>query len=179
MKHYRYLAALAIAIQFVAHATTAEEPPQYQVEVVIFEHADPAIAGETFVAEFVDTELQGKRRIGRFGRLAAEDYQLGDVVARLSRASSFKPVIHTGWVHPGVEGDDARAKAVSGRTTSGASISGSVTLFRDRRLHLELDLEISGAQAPFKLEQRRRIRSRTLQYFDHPRFGVIALVTPL
>ncbi|MGB5299133.1 MAG: CsiV family protein, partial [Thiogranum sp.] len=29
-----------------------------------------------------------------------------------------------------------------------------------------------------RLRQQRRMRSKELHYFDHPRFGVIALITP-
>ena len=29
-----------------------------------------------------------------------------------------------------------------------------------------------------RLKERRRMRSKELHYFDHPRFGVIALITP-
>jgi len=29
-----------------------------------------------------------------------------------------------------------------------------------------------------RLKQQRRMRSKEIHYFDHPRFGVVALITP-
>jgi hypothetical protein len=36
----------------------------------------------------------------------------------------------------------------------------------------------TAARSAYRLSERRRIRSGELHYFDHPRFGVIARVTP-
>lgn len=69
-------------------------------------------------------------------------------------------------------------------------------LSRSRFLHLALDLRYSpqGAapagplfsifgreaeSAPlYRLAQSRRVRSGELNYFDHPRFGAIVMLTP-
>ncbi len=79
-----------------------------------------------------------------------------------------------------------------------AWLEGTLTVSVNRYLHLEADLlydsgaprrpggllGIFSAFAPepaphrFRLQQKRRMRSGELHYFDHPRFGLIALVTP-
>jgi hypothetical protein len=61
-----------------------------------------------------------------------------------------------------------------------------VTLIRERYLHLDVDLLLlranyaDGADSgpAFQLREKRRMRSREVHYFDHPRFGMIAVVTP-
>jgi hypothetical protein len=72
------------------------------------------------------------------------------------------------------------------------SVEGTITLIRERYLHLDMDLLLmttrnNGAvvysDSPnsvpaFRLSEKRRIRSSELHYFDHPRFGAIARVTP-
>lgn len=76
------------------------------------------------------------------------------------------------------------------------TIDGTVRLSRSRFLHLALDLRYSpqgataaaplfsifGRQAEpaplYRLAQSRRVRSGELNYFDHPRFGAIVLLTP-
>ena len=72
------------------------------------------------------------------------------------------------------------------------SIEGIVKLVRERFLHLDVNLQLMSAtdgtevmfsDAPnskpaFELIETRRIRSNVLHYFDHPRFGLIARVTP-
>ena len=72
-----------------------------------------------------------------------------------------------------------------------AYVNGLARVAVERYLHLDLDLRLhlpaSATQATspeeygvpeIRLRQQRRMRSKELHYFDHPRFGVIALITP-
>ena len=75
-------------------------------------------------------------------------------------------------------------------TESPVKIEGTVRVAVERYLHLYLDLklvdttlafetDLSEYDLPeFRMKQRRRMRSKELHYFDHPKFGVIALITP-
>lgn len=78
------------------------------------------------------------------------------------------------------------------------TIDGTITVSRNRYLHLKTDLLYHKAEAQaqeesglfsifsredrqpdvFRMRQQRRIREGELHYFDHPMFGLIALVTP-
>ena len=57
-------------------------------------------------------------------------------------------------------------------------LDGSITLLRERYLHLAVDLTLRSSGSLYRLDEARRIRSGELHYFDNPRFGVIARVTP-
>lgn len=81
-------------------------------------------------------------------------------------------------------------------------LDGVVTLTLSRYLHLDVDLvlrgqpeEVSAPTTPgndsffgtaptqmriplYRLNESRRMRSKELHYFDHPMFGVLAIVTP-
>jgi hypothetical protein len=71
-------------------------------------------------------------------------------------------------------------------------LDGTATLGLQRYLYLTLDLVLLPADMPadwtprpegttfggFRLTETRRMRSKELHYFDHPLFGVVALVTP-
>lgn len=69
-------------------------------------------------------------------------------------------------------------------------VDGTVTVSLSRYLHLAADLVFraplreDGAEPgvaylqSFAMDQRRRMRSREIHYLDHPRFGVIAMITP-
>ncbi|MFQ5487083.1 MAG: CsiV family protein [Gammaproteobacteria bacterium] len=80
-----------------------------------------------------------------------------------------------------------------------ARLDGLITVSVNRYLHFNVDLLYDNAheeadqgslfrifnafaseQPPhlFRMQQSRRLRSGELHYFDHPRFGMIALVTP-
>jgi hypothetical protein len=55
-----------------------------------------------------------------------------------------------------------------------------VALARGRYLHLTLDLALqpAGSSERYILRQTRRMRSTERHYIDHPKFGVIAVITP-
>lgn len=71
-------------------------------------------------------------------------------------------------------------------------LEGLVRLSRGRFLNLGVDLRLRQPGEPprgffnrqaapdriYRLQQARRVRSGELQYFDHPRFGAIVLITP-
>ena len=80
-------------------------------------------------------------------------------------------------------------------TSHDEKIEGTVKVTLGRYLHLTLDLtfqkraeernvfsffdfnkEVSASS--FRLTQKRRLRSKELHYFDHPKFGVLAIITP-
>ena len=72
-------------------------------------------------------------------------------------------------------------------------LDGNITVFAQRYLHLAIDLwwlqhndgssVVNGESLPeegarvFHIEEQRRVRLNELHYFDHPRFGVLAMVT--
>jgi hypothetical protein len=67
-------------------------------------------------------------------------------------------------------------------------LSGTVFLERGQFLHLGMTLTYAMASppaglgaapdTPFTINESRRVRFYERNYFDHPAFGVIALVTP-
>ena len=75
-----------------------------------------------------------------------------------------------------------RASCRFSRWCRGSSgLSGQIALSRGRYLHLTLDLGLSTGDRSgqrYVLRQTRRMRSNERHYIDHPKFGVIALITP-
>lgn len=60
------------------------------------------------------------------------------------------------------------------------SLSGTITLYRSRYLHLSVDLSFLTEEGTrFVIRQHRRMRSSELHYLDSPGLGVIALVVPI
>jgi hypothetical protein len=77
-------------------------------------------------------------------------------------------------------------------------VTGTINVSRNRYLHLDADLVFEPAPVKqaatslfsifkpeepqvkgYRMQQSRRIRSGEVHYFDHPRFGLIALLTPI
>lgn len=118
---------------------------------------------------------------------------LDEVFARLRRSSAYRPIAQEAWVQPGLaQGRSAPvdlARLAQVRRAGGASASasidrgeltGEVLLYRNRFLHLELDLALTDADGSRQqLRGSRRIRSGEPNYFDAPGLGVVAMVTPL
>jgi Peptidoglycan-binding protein, CsiV len=114
-----------------------------------------------------------------FPALPAAKYKLTPIEESLRRSRNFQPLAHFGWTQPGYPRDDARFLAIQPLVPGSSGLKGQIALSRGRYLHLTLDLVYAGADGQrYVLRQARRMRSNERHYIDHPRFGVIALVTP-
>ena len=126
----------------------------------------------------------------------------------LARSAPYRPIAHLAWRQAVPGRRQAKALELPGgqRNPDRAYVDGLVRVAVERYLHLDLDLRLhlpdSAIQAApqdnqalpedyqdqaasqdfgvpdIRLRQQRRMRSKELHYFDHPRFGVIALITP-
>lgn len=98
------------------------------------------------------------------------------------------------------DGSQADAPATEGEaaaTGAQVTLEGTIDLSRNRYLHLDVDLVYRPPVAPqsgglfsifkgdqpqvtaYRMHQSRRVRSKQIHYFDHPRFGVLTVVTPV
>jgi hypothetical protein len=168
--------------------------PVYDVEIIIFRNNVMSDAGEQWTAQQAG-DLQPTRVFtqGEFTELSPSAYQLDAIRGGLRNSSGYTVLLHRAWRQVGYDAAHAVAYPIHTRVDNGReSIDGSVTLIRERYLHLDVDLTLkpAGSVAPaqyadgadsrpaFRLQEKRRMRSRELHYFDHPRFGMIARVTP-
>jgi hypothetical protein len=91
--------------------------------------------------------------------------------AKLARSAGYRVVFEKAWIQPGL------AKSSSPPVPlAGGPISGESRLYRQRFLHLGLDLALGDDQ---RLTEWRRMRSGEAHYYDHPLFGAIAVVVPV
>ena len=169
-------------------------PPVYDVEIIIFRHNAMSDAGEQWAAPAVNG-LSPTRVFsqGEFTKLPSSLHQLDAIHGGLRNSSGYTVLFHRAWRQVGYDAAHAIAYPIHFRADNGRdSIDGSVTLVRERYLHLDVDLLLTsgdsgspaayadspGGRPAFRLQEKRRLRSREMHYFDHPRFGVIAMVTP-
>jgi hypothetical protein len=106
---------------------------------------------------------------------------LGATAARLNRGG-YQLLWHQAWVQPAVDrgAPELAVLAALGQGTATPDLSGVIHLSARRFLHLGIDLELrSGATLVAQMRQQRRIGLSVQQYFDDPRVGVIAVVTPV
>jgi hypothetical protein len=107
--------------------------------------------------------------------------KLTPIETTLKRSRSYQPLAHFGWTQPGFGLESPRPLGIEGFVSSDAGVTGTVTLTKGRYLRLTLDLTwqspVDGKRYVLR-EQRDRMRSSEKHYFDHPYFGVVAIVTP-
>lgn len=127
--------------------------------------------------------------------LTPEELKLGNEYRRLVASRAYEPLVHAGWVIPGLGENDATPFDL--KTLGVTNPSGTVKVHLIRFLHITLDLtyQASAGSAPapvsadgldeivigpkYRLKATRNVRSGELHYFDHPAFGVLVRVTPV
>lgn len=185
-------------------AFTARAEDLYKVEVIVFQHLDPAAAGAevwrsqpgapaldqalelSALASVTpaDTAASASQRAG-WRALTAAQLTMGGAVQRLRSSARYRPLLHVGWVQPLDNADRGAAVHVfSGMTgarddsISPSLIDGTIAVRRGRYLHADIDL-VYKKDVTARLTQSRRLRSKEVHYIDHPLFGVILSVSPI
>jgi len=128
-----------------------------------------------------------------FVPLRDDTQTLDRVYQRLERIDAYEPLLHIGWVQPARDSDGAKPYRFEPTTIGEIGIVGTVTLYKERFLHLEIDLALEADKPAiearylfpadaidtpdeYTLMESRRIRGSATHYFDHPQFGIIARV---
>ncbi len=128
-----------------------------------------------------------------FVPLREDRRSLARVYERLEQIDAYEPILHVGWVQPARESDNSNPYRFEPSAIDATGLAGTITLYKERYLHLEIDLSLESQQAAvetdfllgpgaadapeaYTLTESRRIRGLTEHYFDHPRFGIIARI---
>jgi hypothetical protein len=162
--------------------TRAVAATRYDVEVIVFRYLAASDDGEQWPENtaltgdgFASTPLQQGLE-----NLPDSQFALNGVAGALQRSSAYRVLAHRLWRQSAYDRHSAVPYLL--HTTPGSSdseVDGSITLIRERYLHLAVDLTLTSPGALYRLDETRRMRSGELHYFDNPRFGVIARVTPV
>jgi hypothetical protein len=198
----RLVALTALCLLDPASAQQSSSALQaYEVELIVFRHLAASNTEEQWNLEAASGEqleipeedaspfetsqpAPSVLPSDRFAALPASKHKLTAMYESLRRSRNYQPVAHFGWTQPGFARDAAPFLPVSAFVPAASGVSGQIALSRGRYLHLTLDLTYikppsdSEPTERYVLRQSRRMRSNERHYIDHPKFGVIALVTP-
>jgi hypothetical protein len=125
--------------------------------------------------------------------LSPAQFQLAGTEAAVRRNSSYEPITHFGFRIIASERAAGNLVRVEPLVDAASGLTGTLTLERARFLHLALDLTYTTSNPParlfapgatpasvaFHMHQDRRMRPFERHYFDHPAFGVVAIVSPV
>jgi hypothetical protein len=188
--------ALAGALGSALPAASEESAgPVYNVEIIVFRSAAAQGGAENWSEEAGartiagDESASGSLQVGRFvAALPAAAYQLNELENRLRASGVYLPVAHAAWSQTASAWGTRAGFAISRLGIDVPGLSGNVYLEHGQFLHLGLALTWTMENPPdglgagpgtaFTLNEDRRVRFYERNYYDHPAFGVIALVTP-
>ncbi|MGB5717886.1 MAG: CsiV family protein [Gammaproteobacteria bacterium] len=175
------MACIALALTLAGSSMVLAEVPIYDVEVIVFSNQNSGDDGERWpMSVRDDIGARGFAAQGQISERPASSYQLGGIAYELTQSRGYTVLLHTAWRQPAYGSGNAIGYAVDIDVQNGTrQLAGRINLVRERHLHLDVDLSLSSADSPvYELSERRRIKkSGRVHYFDHPRFGMIAILT--
>jgi hypothetical protein len=201
MKKLTRLLSSIIVLLYSGYANGIETdtPRQFNIELLIFQNLIENDGGEVWPVDYstwfdnVSEEATSSAAAPlSVTWLSQENFNLTAERNALGRSSRYRPLAYLAWRQPVY--DRSRAQPMTlpapGNTRNGY-VDGTVKVAVERYLHLYLDLQLHLPAATMQVEtgqtselpeirltEKRRMRSQELHYFDNPRFGVIALITP-
>lgn len=197
----------AVALSASAADPTRQPDPVYSVELIVFRPTTPlgvpedwnkqAAAASKPVAATPDSDTaqEPPATAGSLDVSAMSPalFKLSGLESSLARSHAYEVLAHIGWTQTAVPRGSGLAADLSQLGLASSAVVGKAALERGRYLYLRLNLAYTptdppgvlvGTTAPtervtFTLSQIRRVRNFERHYFDHPAFGVIAMVAPL
>jgi len=153
----------------------------YQVEILVFRASSPP-AGED-----LNTPAEGRGFTAPgpgdspppdvLRTLDASQMQLGSMASKLRASGEWTVLAHAAWVQTATDWPHHAGLTLDQLGINAAGLHGTVYLEHGQYLHLGFDLQL-GSGPPWSLRELRKIRFNEKNYFDHPGFGVIAIVSP-
>lgn len=194
-KRFYLLTLLSLSIHTVGFANEAD---WYSVEYIVFEHnalSNQSLEPwekEPLALPSNAMSLNSLPNTKAFNSLSSNQKQLHGIYNRLTKLSSYTPIMHGGWLQPLKSKEKIKPVQII-HHSSNRQLEGTLTFHRGRFLHLNIDLQLSesplladnvinlsttGRQANtlYRLKETRRIKTSHTHYFDHPRFGVLTIV---
>jgi len=190
-----YCAALPAAAEEAPAAPAAGAAGVYNIEIIVFRASGALGGAEDWSAEAGARSIAGDEsasataQVGHFvAALPSSDWQLTELENSLRASGTYVPVAHVAWSQTPSSWGTRAGFSLAKLGIDVPGLSGTVFLERGQYLHLGMTLTYDMASPPpglgagpdtrFTLNESRRVRFYERNYFDHPAFGVIALVTP-
>lgn len=179
-----------------SQATPAYSGPAYDVEIVIFRARTALGQPENWTAETATGATvaggEASSGSGSVGKLLtvlpASGYRLTSIEARLRSSGTYLPVAHAAWVQTASAWGTHAGFPLESLGINVPGLTGDIVLERGQFLHLGMALSYTMQDPPsglnaapgttFVMNETRRVRFYQRNYYDHPAFGVIALITP-
>jgi hypothetical protein len=191
------VAAAALGLSSTSSLAQDANAPTYNIELIVFRATGALGGAENWATEGGTNDdtvaggesASGSSQVGRFvGVLPPSQFQLNDIENKLRASGAYAPVAHIAWTQTASAWGTRAGFPLARLGADVPGLTGNIFLERGQYLHLGMSLSFSQPSPPagiaasasttFVMNQSRRIRFYERNYYDHPAFGVIALVTP-
>ncbi len=161
---------LVLMLGFFSKVSLAESG-SYQLELMVFSQAIPTT--ETF--EQTVSQIGWPANLTELSAYTKPDSStLSDSYSALAKDSTYHPVLYVAWLQQGA------MAPVHIQSTDG-KLNGFVQLQQGQGLQLLVDLELASNPGDiiYHLTEKRSVKLNEVYYMDHPKFGVVAKISPL
>jgi len=178
----KILCLIAWAVLCIVSNAVLADSARFKIELIVF--SQNTSSREVFQPEV--NPVQWPSVVAELADFSAAEKELGGFYASLLSGIGYQSLTHVAWVQnidSDTEGTPVKIKDANNL------LNGWISLRRGQSLQLTADFEFTPAAvsdfstpAPasaFRLKESRGIKFNEIHYFDHPKFGVIAKVSPL
>ena len=201
----KYLPLLLVSLFFSSSViAVTKKTPIYEVEILVFKNMqiEDQSGGRTELwLKDIDPNNQpdvaNASPVG--GGIPAES-KIKKISDKLVASGNYTIISHKRWIQDAIPKTEAKLIRIA---NGGENLDGTLLFYKGRFLHVGMNLVLTEQLMPvgntgdnrglngntasentasgnianyFIIKEDRRIRSATLNYFDHPRFGVIVQV---
>ncbi len=167
--------------QTVAEAVEETAPPELELAAVQAPTPTPAEHAAALIDAYEASLFDASQQW-----LGSAALQLQSEAQRLRRNNAYRVLLHDAWMQA-VPPRDAPLPVmvqVGDRLADTWLIEGTLAVTVSRYLHVDArlwygDVEAGGGDGYIEMAETRRLRSGELNYFDHPRFGMLMRIDPV
>lgn len=170
-------------------AATAPGGTVYEVEVLVFENRVPELeGGELWTLDTVQPlgpEINDAITVGT----ALPESNLTQAAEILENDGRHRILTHKRWLQNAEAKSTTRPMRIN---SADGELDGTLRFYLSRFLHIEINLAYweSGATTLYtavpttpgqlyRVSKQRRVKSKDVHYFDHPKFGALVRVAPV
>ena len=152
----------------------------YKIELLIFSQKMP----NTEVFDQTESKIAWPRNVANrlsYKSVSSGHMLLRDSYRRIARSANYKPLMHVAWIQSARSNSNSRAIKI---TNDSGTIDGFFRIQRGHLIHMMADIEYTptssfSERVIYRLNEKRRFKLKETHYFDHPKFGILARVSPV
>lgn len=174
MTMIKILACSLVAMLGFFSSPVLAEGGAYQIELIVFTQSMPTT--EVFEQAIQTTQPPDLTELSAYKK--PDTTTLDDSYKVVSKDPAYKPILHVAWIQP-VVGEGGLSAPVHIQGAEG-KLNGYVQMQQGQGLQMMVDLELTvDGLVVYRLNEKRPIKLNEVYYLDHPKFGVVAKISPL